>query len=131
MNLDYHPVAGTSLGCDFVGIIEDIGPNPGKQFSKGDRVCGWLNGNNKARYDDGAFADYCAPLADLCIRVPEGMSDEDAVTPPAGVATAGMGLFQKLDMKLPGEGEGGKGEPVLIYGGGTATATLGIQLAKL
>jgi NADPH:quinone reductase-like Zn-dependent oxidoreductase len=66
------------------------------------------------RKDEGAFAEYCVANADLCIRIPDGMSDEDAASPPAGVATAGMGLFQKLDMKLPGEGDGGKGEQVLV-----------------
>lgn len=131
MNLDYQPVPGSTLGCDFSGTIEAVGNNTTKQWSKGDRVCGWVVCNNKVRPEDGAFAEYCVANAELCLRVPDDMTDEEAASPPAGVSTAGMGLFQKLDMKLPGDAEGGKGEQVLIYGGTSATSTLGIQMAKL
>jgi NADPH:quinone reductase-like Zn-dependent oxidoreductase len=131
MNRDYMPIPDASLGCDFSGTIEDVSPNVTKKWSKGDRVCGWTLGNNIVRKDEGAFAEYCVANADLCIRVPDRMTDEEAASPPAGIATAGMGLFQKHNMLFPGEGEGGKHEWVLIYGGTSATATLAIQLAKL
>ena len=81
------PIAGSTLGCDFAGTVEDVGPNTTKPWEKGDRVCGWTLGNNIVRKDEGAFAEYCVAQADLCIRIPESMSDEEAASPPAGVAT--------------------------------------------
>jgi NADPH:quinone reductase-like Zn-dependent oxidoreductase len=131
MNLDYQPVIGSTLGCDFSGTVEDVGANVTKKWSNGDRVCGWVVCNNKADPKNGAFAEYVVANAELCVRVPDGLSDEDAASPPAGIATAGAGLFQKLGMKFPGDPEGGKGESVLIYGGTSATSTLAIQMAKL
>ena len=125
------PIPDSILGCDFSGTVAAVGNNVTKSWKVGDRVCGWLLGNNIVRKGDGGFAEYCVSDADISIRVPDGMSDEEAATAPAGIATAGMGLFQKQAMELPGEGEGGKGEQVLIYGGTTATATLAIQYAKL
>ena len=131
MNLDYQPVQGSTLGCDFSGTVEALGPSLTKSLDVGDRVLGWALGNNIVRKDEGGFAEYCVANADLLIKIPEGMSDEDAASPPAGIATAGMGLFQKHGMVMPGESKGGKGEQVLVYGGSTATATLAIQFGML
>ena len=131
MNLDWMPIPESILGCDFSGTVDKIGPNIKKDLKVGDRVFGWVLGNNVPRKDNGAFAEYCAANSDFLVHTPESMSDEEAATPPAGIATAGMVVFQKNNMDLPGQGDGGKGEPVLIYGGTTATATLAIQYAKL
>ncbi|KAK3712160.1 hypothetical protein LTR37_009251 [Vermiconidia calcicola] len=131
VNLDFQAIPGSTLGCDFSGTVAEIGPKVNKTFDKGERVCGWVVGNNKAQKDEGGFAEYCVASVDLLMRVPESMSDEEAASPPAGVATAGMGLFQKHGMVLPDQAEDGKGEPVLVYGGTSATATLAIQYAKL
>ena len=124
------PVAGCTLGCDFAGTVAAIGPSTSKPWKEGDRVLGWVLGNNTVRKEEGAFAEYCVADADLLVSIPDNMRDEEAVCPPAGFATAGMGLFQKHELALPGEGDG-NGEHFLIYGGTTATATLAIQLAKL
>ena len=131
MNLDWQPIPGSTLGCDFSGTVAALGPNVTKSWAVGDRISGWALGNNVVRKDNGGFAEYCVANAELCIKVPDNMSDAEAVSAPAGIATAGMGLFQKLEMVLPGQVGNGKGEPVLIYGGTTATATLAIQYAKL
>ena len=125
------PVAGCILGCDFSGTIANVGSSVQKIWKIGDRVAGWVLGNNTVRKDDGAFAEYCVANGETCIKIPEGMSDEEAASPPAGIATAGMGLFLNLGMVMPGEGEGGKREPVLVYGGTSATATLAIQFGNL
>ncbi|KAK5166445.1 uncharacterized protein LTR77_007988 [Saxophila tyrrhenica] len=131
MNLDYMPIPDTTLGCDFSGTIEDIGSNVTKKWSKGDRVSGWVLQNNIVQKDEGSFAEYVVANGDICMRIPGGMSDEEAATSGGGVATVGMGLCRNLGVPLPGEGEGGKRESVLIYGGTSATATLAIQFAKL
>ncbi|KFY29330.1 hypothetical protein V491_00094 [Pseudogymnoascus sp. VKM F-3775] len=66
------------------------------------------------------------------MRLPKNINFEDASTIGLGAITVGQGLFQKnkgLGLEFPGEGNG-NGEWVLIYGGSTATGTLGIQWAK-
>ena len=130
-NLDVLAIPGSTLGCDFSGIVEAVGPNVKKSWNVGDRVSGWVVGNNVIRKDDGSFAEYVVANGELSMKVPDNLSDEEAAGPPAGIGTVGIGLCQQLGMVLPGEGGGGKGESVLIYGGTSATATIGIQLAKL
>jgi NADPH:quinone reductase-like Zn-dependent oxidoreductase len=89
MNLDWMPIADSTLGCDFSGTVDKIGPNVKRDFKVGDRVFGWVLGNNIPRKDNGGFAEYCAANSDFLLRTPEGMSDEEAASPPAGIATAG------------------------------------------
>ena len=103
LNLAYMPVAGSTFGNDFYGTVSKLGPSLKKSWSVGDRILGWVVGNNVVRKDNGAFAEYCVAHAEISIRVPNSMSDEDAASPPAGITTAGFGLFQKLGLALPGE----------------------------
>ena len=32
--------AGNLLGCDYAGVVEQIGPDVKRDFKKGDRICG-------------------------------------------------------------------------------------------
>lgn len=126
------PVTGATLGCDFSGTIAAVGSAVKKPWNPGDRVLGWAVGNNVARKDNGSFAEYCVIDAELCMRVPDGMGDEEAASPPAGFATVGLGVFQKHGISLPRDIEkDGSGETILIYGGTSATGTLAVQMAKL
>lgn len=131
MGRDFFPIPGASAGGDFAGIVEEVGPNVQKSWSRGDRICGWVLGNNILRKNEGSFAEYVVATSDLCVRIPDNMRDEEAAACPAGIATAGYGIFLTHGLNMPGEGEGGKGEPFMIYGGTTATATIAIQFAKL
>ena len=38
--LEYMAEAGNLLGCDYAGIIDEVGPGVHRSFKKGDRVCG-------------------------------------------------------------------------------------------
>jgi NADPH:quinone reductase-like Zn-dependent oxidoreductase len=38
--------AGALIGCDYAGIVEEVGKNVKKQFRKGDRVYGLAHGGN-------------------------------------------------------------------------------------
>lgn len=126
------PVAGATLGCDFSGTIAETGSSIKKPWKIGDRVLGWIVGNNIARKDNGAFAEYCVVDAELCLRVPDSLTYNEAASPAAGIATSGLGVFQTHGIPLPGEGNAGaKDEFMLIYGGTSATGTIAIQMAKL
>lgn len=126
------PIPTATLGCDFTGTIAATGSSIVKRWNVGDRVLGWVVGNNSARKENGAFAEYCVADAELCIRVPEGMSEEEAASPGAGITTAGWGVLVGHGVPVPeGGSAGGKGEPILVYGGTSATGATAIQMAKL
>jgi NADPH:quinone reductase-like Zn-dependent oxidoreductase len=124
------------VGCDYAGIVEEVGPGVTKQFKKGDRICGPVNGSNGARPSDGTFARYIAVKGDLQIPTPDNLSDEEAATLGVAVTTVGQGLYTNLALPLPGQAahETTTSSPppaILINGGSTATGIWGIQYAKL
>lgn len=120
------------VGCDFAGEVVQIGDKVTKSFKVGDKVFGCAHGSNSSEGYDGVFAEYAAVKGDTTMKLPKNISFKDASTIGLGAITVGQGLFQKnkgLGLEFPGEGNG-NGEWVLIYGGSTATGTLGIQYAK-
>jgi NADPH:quinone reductase-like Zn-dependent oxidoreductase len=122
---------GNLLGCDFSGIVEEVGPAVTKAFQKGDEVMGVAHGGNSVQPEDGAFAEYVLAKGDTLMKKPASLSFEKAATLSLGAITCGQGLFQKaLKLRLPSDPINTKAY-VLIYGGSTATGALGIQFAKL
>ncbi|EXJ83209.1 hypothetical protein A1O1_06828 [Capronia coronata CBS 617.96] len=122
---------GCLLGCDFAGIVEEVGPAVTKPWAKGDRICGVAHGGNALQPEDGAFAEYIVAKGDIQMKIPDDLPFEKAATVSLGATTVGQGLFQKaLKLNLPTEPVGDK-TFVLIYGGSSATGALGIQYAKL
>ncbi|OKL57753.1 hypothetical protein UA08_07101 [Talaromyces atroroseus] len=124
---------GTGVGVDFAGVVEEVGLKVTKSFQKGDRVCGFVNGVNGSYAEDGAFAEYIIAKEFTTIKIPDTLTFEEAATLGCGVTTVGQGLFEKdygLGLALPSEPIK-EPEFLLIYGGSTATGTLGIQFAKL
>ncbi|KAI1816977.1 putative zinc-binding oxidoreductase ToxD [Poronia punctata] len=125
---------GTLVGCDFAGVVEEVGSVVSKGFKKGDRVAGFAHGGNDAKPHTGAFARYIVAKEDLIMRIPDQLSFESASTITVGVASAGYALYKVLGLPFPGEQqvmEGKNKNTLLIYGGSTATGTIAIQLAKL
>ena len=60
------------------------------------------------------------------------MSFENAATLPCGLATVGLGFYKHLEIPfLTYPVEPKTGPFILIYGGSSATGSLGIQVAKL
>ncbi|KAF6815058.1 zinc-binding oxidoreductase [Colletotrichum sojae] len=121
---------GIWVGCDYAGIVEEVGSGVTKDFKKGDRICGPVNGSNALREIDGAFAKYIAVKGDLQIKTPDNISDEEAATLGIAVTTVGQGLYQTLKLALPGSPVTTP-KTILIYGGSTAMGISGIQYAKL
>ena len=113
-----------------MGTVVEVGPKVTKSFKKGDRVAGFTHGVNAVEKEDGCFAQYAVAKGDVQCKLPDNLSDEDAATLGVGVTTVGQGLYQSLGLPLPGSGEK-TDEPLLIYGGSTATGSLAIQFAVL
>ncbi|KGO38228.1 Alcohol dehydrogenase superfamily, zinc-type [Penicillium expansum] len=131
-HIDFLAPPGVLVGCDYAGIVEDVGKDVKKSFKKGDRVCGFVHGSNAVQPEDGAFAEYIVAKGDLQYRIPESMTFEEAATLGLGATTAALGLYQSLRVPIPASlVHGEKKTLVLIYGGSTATGTLAIQFAKL
>jgi NADPH:quinone reductase-like Zn-dependent oxidoreductase len=123
---------GCLIGVDFAGIVEEIGSKVKRQFEKGDRVCGFVHGCNQSNSEDGAFAEYIVAKGDIQIIIPDNMSFEEAATLGCGIHTVGRGLYHEHGLCLsPPSKPTEHAEPVLLYGGSTATGTLGIQFLKL
>ncbi|KAK4040250.1 chaperonin 10-like protein [Parachaetomium inaequale] len=123
---------GTRVGCDYAGIVEQVGPKVTKPFAKGDRICGMVHGADKGRPEGGAFGEYIIVKGDVQIKTPDNLSDEEAATLGVGISTVAQGLYQALQLPLPGTTTTSNPPPeILIYGGSTATGILGIQFAKL
>lgn len=123
------------LGCDFAGTVVSIGASVTKPFQIGDQVYGCVHGGNQNEPYDGAFAEYIVAKGDLVMHAPTNSSPslEELATIGLGAYTVGQGLFQPgkgLGLAWPEQGKG-NGEWLLVYGGSTATGTLGIQFAKL
>lgn len=138
---DKMPCVGIWVGCDYAGIVEEVGPGVTKDFKKGDRICGPVNGSNGLRETDGSFAKYIHVKGDLQIRTPDNLSDEEAATLGIAVTTCGQGLYQNLKLPLPprepasspvpATDDSGAPLTIFIYGGSTAMGISSIQYAKL
>ncbi|KAH7235500.1 chaperonin 10-like protein, partial [Fusarium tricinctum] len=140
---DMSPQVGATSGTDFSGVIAALGSDVTadswrvergmKPVSVGDRVFGGTFGNNPLRPHNGAFADYVAVPARLIWHVPDDMDLATAATLGAALATVGLSLFNYLELPLPySENLNGsaKKPTVLVYGGGTATGAMALQVLK-
>ncbi|KAH7417245.1 chaperonin 10-like protein [Cadophora sp. MPI-SDFR-AT-0126] len=121
---------GTRIGCDYSGIVEEVGSKVTKPFKKGDRVAGFAHGGNEVHKEDGAFGNIITAKGDVQIKIPDNLSFEEAATLGVGITTVGQGLYQSLQLPLPTKPATEK-IYLLIYGGSTATGALAIQFAKL
>jgi NADPH:quinone reductase-like Zn-dependent oxidoreductase len=122
---------GALVGCDFAGVVEEVGGSVSKHWQKGDHICGVVHGCNLVQPEDGAFAEFIVAKGDVQMRKPQCLSYAQASTVALGAITCGQGLYQKgLGLELPTNPVATK-EYVLVYGGGTSVGGLAIQFAKL
>ncbi|KAF2772592.1 putative zinc-binding oxidoreductase ToxD [Teratosphaeria nubilosa] len=129
-HVDFLAVPGHTVGCDFAGVVEEVGSKVTKDFKKGDRIAGFAHGVSSRNPEHGAFGEFCLAKGDLWMKVPDNVTDEEAATLGVGISTVGQGLYQSLGLPLPGSGQKA-GYSILIYGGSTATGSLAIQYAVL
>lgn len=124
-----------TLGSDAVGEIVEIGRNSeGAGLSLGARVCplmvqGWLSGPPKrdtVRQSlggplQGVFADYVVVRADSVVKIPDGLSDEEAACLPCAALTAWSALVTLSSVEA--------GDSVLTIGTG-GVSIFALQLAR-
>lgn len=129
LHIDHFAPVGARVGCDYAGIVEEVGAKVTKPFKKGDRIAGVAHGSNAVNHEDGTFAEFITVKGDLQIHIPDTISFEEAATLGIGITTVGQALYQSLGLALPEESANSK-QPILIYGGSTATGSLAVQYAK-
>jgi NADPH:quinone reductase-like Zn-dependent oxidoreductase len=84
----YIGTVGSTIGCDFVGTVEQIGggSSPSDRIKTGDRIVGIVHGGKYKGY--GSAAEYLVVEKELCWGVPSGMEPSEAVTFGVGFVTA-------------------------------------------
>lgn len=40
----FFPTEGNVVGCDYAGVVEELGPEASADLKVGDRVCGFVHG---------------------------------------------------------------------------------------
>ena len=113
------------IGLDMAGEIDEVGSGV-EGWKKGDRVL--VNPLNKKKglmgeMMDGGMAEYCLVAADQLIRMPDGVSFEDAAALPVAYGTAHRMLVTHATIK--------RGDRVLILGASGGVGTGCVVLAKM
>lgn len=111
----YPPPKGASpiLGLEASGVIEKVGSHV-SGWQVGDRVFSLLPG--------GGYAEYVTVPAEMAMRIPEGMSFEEAAAIPEVFFTAYLNLFKLGGLKA--------GQTVLVHAGASGVGTAAIQLIR-
>ena len=101
------------LGLEYSGVVAAVGPEV-ELWKEGDRVMGIVAG--------GGYAQYIAVHERLAVRVPAGISLEDAGAIPEVFMTAFDALFRQVGLT--------EGETVLIHAVGSGVGTAAVQLTQ-
>ncbi|GAQ12205.1 protein TOXD [Aspergillus lentulus] len=134
MLLDTTPSPDAIMGHDYAGTVVAVGDSVRELFKVGDRVCGLVKGADNTRPESGTFAEYIVAKAAIQMKIPDGVSFEDAATVGVGATTAGQCLFGPSCLKLQWPENGNhveNPETFLVYGGATSAGSWIIQFAKL
>lgn len=129
--IDFIAPSGKIAGCDFAGVVEDVGEDAPGSWKVNDRVAGFVQGGiDEGR---GSFAEYIKVEGDLVWKIPDEISDENASTFGVPAATAMQALYLHLDAPWPssdGTNSSLTGTPIFIYAGSSSVGLFAIQLAK-
>ncbi len=109
--LGQYPGDAGLFGLECAGVFTAVGSGV-KQFAVGDRVMANAN---------GSFRKYITYAEDYIVKMPKGISFEDAVTIPGPFLTAWYGLVRKGGLK--------KGDKVLIHAGAGGVGMAAVQIA--
>jgi len=105
--------SGKPVGGEFSGEVVEVGGDV-RDFKVGDRVmC----------HSPGSHAEYAVSDYGRAVKVPDGMSFEQAATLPIGLNTLHNALVTAGRMKA--------GEAVMVQGASSGVGIIGLQIAKL
>jgi len=112
---NYPPPPGDSeiLGLEVSGTIAEIGPGV-DGWKVGDRVISLVGG--------GGYAEYAVAYASHLMRIPDGLSFEEAACICESYITAFLNVFMIGDFQ--------DGQTAILHGGGGGVNTAAIQLSK-
>ena len=116
----------TVLGSDICGTVEAVGSDV-QHFKEGDRVSGFAAVIASSNIDEGAFQQYTILRENCAARIPKNLSYADGATLPMAVATAGIGLWEKLGISKPGESKQSGG--FLVWGAASSVGSAMLQMA--
>lgn len=108
------PQASRTLGVEFSGIIESLGPENHGAFEQGDEVLGLAYG--------GAYAEYLAVNTKMLLHKPKALSFEQCAAVPETWITATQALHLVLGFE--------KGKSILWHAGASGVSIAGIQLSQ-
>ncbi|RMJ14715.1 hypothetical protein CDV36_005615 [Fusarium kuroshium] len=117
---------GAVLGCDFVGVVEEVGPDV-TGITKGTVVAGLIWGGETKGL--GGYNEYTLADSRICFPVPSGLSLAEAATVPLASTTALLGLFSEGCLAI--DTNAAENSTVLIWGGSSSVGLYAIQIAKL
>lgn len=112
----YPPPPGASpiLGLECAGEVIAVGEGVAR-YKPGDTVCALLAG--------GGYAELVNVAAGQALRIPQGLSFEQAAALPEVFATAYLNLFMEARLAV--------GESVLLHAGASGVGTAAIQLCTM
>jgi putative PIG3 family NAD(P)H quinone oxidoreductase len=108
------PGAGPILGLECAGEVVAVGEGVAR-YRVGDKVCALLAG--------GGYAQLVNVAAGQVLRIPQGLSFEQAAALPEVFATAYLNLFMEARLAV--------GESVLLHAGASGVGTAAIQLCAM
>jgi NADPH:quinone reductase-like Zn-dependent oxidoreductase len=128
-HLDVISPPGSTIGCDYAGVVDKVGDAAGATWQVGDRVAGAVHGGLFP--DKGAFAEYLKVESDLAWKVPDNVSDTDAATYGVSAVTAMLNVNVRHGLPfIDGKAAAPRNETIFIYAGSTSAGLYHIQLAK-
>ena len=92
-----------TVGCDFAGVVEQVGAKMVQSFKKGDRVLSFTHGSNIHRPNAGAFAEYVPVRGPAALHIPHHMSFEEAASLGVAIVTVGQGMYQQIPLPWPNQ----------------------------
>ena len=100
-------------GLEVSGVITEIGEQV-NDMKIGDNVCALIS--------SGGYAEYVAVDSSHCLKIPDGISLEDAAALPETVFTVWFNVFHLAKLQ--------PNEKLLIHGGTSGIGTMGLQMAQ-
>lgn len=133
-HIDAISPPGCIVGCDFVGEVSEVGPNPAKPWKVGDRVAGAVHGGLYP--DRGSYAEFLKTDSDIVWGVPDEINDAAATTYGVSALTAMTALNARLglpwldEQSEPVQDSAGAARIIFVYAGSTSAGLFTLQLAK-